>query len=78
MMLSEDDVQETHARRLLAGLDRNLDFLSDLVKKRVSPENQKEVLDLIERGRTLKNSRNDNTHAVWGEMVDVQTANFAV
>lgn len=73
-LLSEGDHLDTHSKSLLRGLDKNLDFLADRVKIRISPTSQRRVLDLIETGRTLKNRRNENVHGVWVEMVDVALA----
>jgi hypothetical protein len=76
-LLSEGDHLDTHSKSLLRGLDKNLDFLADRVKIRISPTSQRRVLDLIETGRTLKNRRNENVHGVWVEMVDVDTGAFS-
>jgi hypothetical protein len=75
-VLSDNDMGETQYKNLLAGLDRNLDLLADTVRKRVSQAKQQSVIDLIEKARTLKNKRNDNVHAVWGEMSEADTGNF--
>jgi hypothetical protein len=42
----------------------------------MSPPSQKQVLDLIEAGRVLKNKRNENIHGVGSEMVDARTGAF--
>lgn len=75
-LLSEDDVDETRFKNLTIGMDRNLTFLADRIKERVSVPNQRSVLDLIERARALKNKRNEDVHGVWGEMVNAETGHF--
>jgi len=69
--------QETHAKRLRRGLDQNLDFLTKQVKQRVSAARQKPVIDLIAISRALKDKRNENVHAVWSEMENADTHEFA-
>ena len=76
-LLSEGGHHETHAKRLLRGLDKNLDFLIERAKEHISPAGQKPVLDLIETARALKNKRNENVHGVWAEMVAADTGAFA-
>jgi hypothetical protein len=76
-LLSEADVDETRYKNLTRGLESNLTLLADRVRECVSSASQKSVLDLIEKGRTLKNKRNENVHGVWGEMVHEDTGEFA-
>lgn len=76
-LLSDGDHEETHARRLLRGMESNLNFLCDRVKQRVSPESQQRVLDMIETARALKNRRNENVHGVWANMVEADTGVFS-
>jgi hypothetical protein len=76
-LLSDDPMDETRYKNITRGLDNNLNLLADLVKERVSSTNQGKVLDLIERGRTLKNKRNENVHCVWGQMVHADSGKLA-
>jgi len=76
-LLSDDPVDETRFRNLTRGLEVTLTMLSDLVKQRVSVVNQRSVLDLIEKGRQLKDQRNESVHGVWAEMEDAQTGAFS-
>ena len=76
-MLSDDPVDETRFKNLTRGLEVTLTMLSELVKQRVSAVNQQTVLDLIEKGRRLKDQRNESVHGVWGEMEHADTGAFS-
>jgi len=65
-LLSDGALLKSHADRLLKGLDRNLTFLADRIKQTMSPAYQNEILDLIEKGRDLKDERYKSVHGVWG------------
>jgi hypothetical protein len=75
-LLSEDDVEDTRFKYLTRSLEAHLNLLADRVKERISSANQQSVFDLIERGRKLKDQRNENVHAVWAEMVHADTGEF--
>lgn len=75
-LLSEGALLKSHADQLLKGLDQNLTFLADKIKAIASPACQKELLDLIEKGRSLKNERNKSVHGVWGELTTEGTGEF--
>lgn len=76
-LLSDDPVNETRFKNLTRGLEQTLTMLTDLVKQRVSAANQQSVIDLIERGRKLKDQRNESVHGVWGEMENAETGAFS-
>lgn len=76
-LLSDDPVDETRFKNLTRGLEQTLTMLTDLVKQRVSAANQQSVIDLIERGRKLKDQRNESVHGVWAEMENAETGAFS-
>jgi hypothetical protein len=76
-LFSDGDIQETHKKQLLVGLDKNLSLLKERVGQKCSP-GQLQLLDsLVEKARVLKNKRNENVHGVWYKMVDAHTGVFA-
>jgi hypothetical protein len=76
-MLSDDPVNETRFKFLTRGLEQTLTMLADLVTIRISATNQQSVIDLIVRGRKLKDQRNESVHGVWGEMENAETGAFS-
>lgn len=76
-LLSDDPVNETRFKNLTRGLETTLTMLAELVKQRVSVANQLSVIDLIERGRKLKDQRNESVHGIWGEMENAETGAFS-